>query len=429
MEDFKYVPTVIEINKTDFDYKDDENIIISDNIKLPNMNLGFLHNIYIFKNKYEIPAIQEKLKHNSMLKHITNNFEHSNELSNSVKKIFDMKSNIISRAFYKLWEILYYFPEIINTSVNKINCLSLGEAPCGFVQCLLTFRDAYVLNNKDTYYTISIYDKIVMNTNFKKFCSTLKPSKVFDIKTHPQNDLDKNTTNGDLTKFGTLLYLKNKFKNEKFDIITADGGFEWKNENYQEQEFYLLMLGEIINAITFQKIGGCFILKVFDIYTNITVRFIEILKTMYKKVYLIKPLMSRETNSEKYLICCDFIDNSNKDKLLNLFKKLEIKNEQQYYLHNIYNENINEMLKDLISTFNISLLNKQLVSINNHIEFINSNDYQGLKYQSYIQNQKKAIEFWKKTFLIKNKNEMEKQRIKLNNYIKEITKEIKKISI
>ena len=37
------------------------------------------------------------------------------------------------------------------------------------------------------------------------------------------------------------------------EFITADGGFYWNNENYQEQEAYKLILGEIITALNIQK--------------------------------------------------------------------------------------------------------------------------------------------------------------------------------
>jgi hypothetical protein len=36
-------------------------------------------------------------------------------------------------------------------------------------------------------------------------------------------------------------------------LVTADGGFEWDNENFQEQESYQLVLGEMIAALRSSK--------------------------------------------------------------------------------------------------------------------------------------------------------------------------------
>ena len=63
----------------------------------------------------------------------------------------------------------------------------------------------------------------------------------------------------------------------RFDLITADGGFNWLDENNQEQESYLLVLGEICNALSFQQVKGNFVLKVFDLMTNVSLKFILIL--------------------------------------------------------------------------------------------------------------------------------------------------------
>ena len=71
---------------------------------------------------------------------------------------------------------------------------------------------------------------------------------------------------GDLTNIQSI----NKFErfSKKADFITADGGFEWKNENYQEQEAIRLVLGEIITALKIQKTGGTFIIKLLEVYDN-----------------------------------------------------------------------------------------------------------------------------------------------------------------
>ena len=93
---------------------------------------------------------------------------------------------------------------------------------------------------------------------------------------------------------------------EKFSFITADGGKDVQNKNFQEQEQYSLIFSEILLAITHQEKGGAFVLKLFDTLTTLTVKFIGILSSLYKRVYIHKPFMSRASNSEKYIVCEGF---------------------------------------------------------------------------------------------------------------------------
>lgn len=72
-----------------------------------------------------------------------------------------------------------------------------------------------------------------------------------------------------------------------------------------------LFLGEIITALKVQQLGGKFILKVYDCCFSLTRQLMTLLATFYKKVRMIKPVTSRPGNSEKYMLCEDFIGLSN----------------------------------------------------------------------------------------------------------------------
>jgi hypothetical protein len=62
-------------------------------------------------------------------------------------------------------------------------------------------------------------------------------------------------------------------KNEKQDLITADGGIEVKGEYFNLYELCCqkLFFSEILTAISVQKVGGTFILKIYDALYDITV--------------------------------------------------------------------------------------------------------------------------------------------------------------
>ena len=57
-------------------------------------------------------------------------------------------------------------------------------------------------------------------------------------------------------------------------MVTADGGFPYQDENNQEMEILNLCLGEIICALMILANNGSFILKIYESYTLITIKFI-----------------------------------------------------------------------------------------------------------------------------------------------------------
>jgi len=105
-----YLPVVYKIpnNKIDiFDY--DEKPKFSKNIDYPKFSLGFQHFIHQSKTKMEITKDFEGKK---QIYYIINKFEryvddYESDINNVSKAYFDIepKPNILSRAFYKIWEL------------------------------------------------------------------------------------------------------------------------------------------------------------------------------------------------------------------------------------------------------------------------------------------------------------------------------------
>jgi hypothetical protein len=153
------------------------------------------------------------------------------------------------------------------------------------------------------------------------------------------------------------------------DIITADGGIDVSNDfNKQEKLVSKLLVAEIIYAVTMQKKGGHFILKIFDIFSKLTVDMLYLLSSLYNEVYITKPHTSRLANSEKYIVCKNFLlDDSS--KLYNIFckefSKIDTSEEIQsilpfdhdyYFLNKIEEINVvlgQRQLENIITTLNM----------------------------------------------------------------------------
>ena len=94
--------------------KSDNNVIISNVVNYPLFSLGFHSFLHRTKSAMDIT---KKLETKNEFYYVVNPFEHKindyeKDLDNSTKEFFKMKDNdpkILSRSFYKMWEMLYYF--------------------------------------------------------------------------------------------------------------------------------------------------------------------------------------------------------------------------------------------------------------------------------------------------------------------------------
>jgi 23S rRNA U2552 (ribose-2'-O)-methylase RlmE/FtsJ len=374
----------------------------------PQISNGF--NIFIHKSKDKMSFVDDPKYKNKNFYQVTNPYEHT--ITNSDKGKLDIASyskmyfkidetsklNIVSRAFYKLWEILLLF-DLVPNKTGSLTTAHLAEAPGSFVQALIFFREKYYKSSdyaKDEHYVISIAEEGYGIPTFKKdFRSEYSRVKIYE---QDGGDLTNTKSIDKFTKFS-----------KKADLITADGGFIWIDENYQEQEAYKLILGEIITAFKVQEKGGSFVLKLFEIYTDISIKMISILSSVYDKVYITKPLTSRPSNSERYVVCKGFkgVDSAVIKAMEDLLENINKNESNKMFLADILpNYKINQEMKYTTNVSSIILSNVQHESINKMITYINSGNYYGDQYHQYLEEQQKANDFWCSTFYPLDANDM-----------------------
>lgn len=229
----------------------------------------------------------------------------------------------ISRAYFKMVEIIHHFKNEIITSLNntefitendKILTLHLAEGPGGFIESL---NDFLVKNN---YLNNEMYGITLVKDN--KSIPGWKKTKIFlDIYSNVKILYGKDGT-GDLYEIENILDLRNKLS-KRVSVITGDGGFDFSSDfNQQEKLSFPLIYCQSLTALLCQKEGGIFILKIFDIYNKKTLCLINLLKQNYKTVKIIKPYTSRPGNSEKYLVCIDFLNKISQAEILKLLEDI-----------------------------------------------------------------------------------------------------------
>ncbi|MBA42915.1 MAG: hypothetical protein CMF62_02760 [Magnetococcales bacterium] len=437
-----FSPIVYEFPEMEEDiFKTKLNAKFSNNIDYPNFSLGFHHYIHQSKDKMEITKDFEGKK---KVYYVINKFEHQvdnyeNSIKNKTETFLKLNPSplILSRAFYKLWEMFFMF-DLVPTDKDQFVSAHLAEGPGSFIQATMQYRDTYAtkLSSKDKFYAITLHseEKHVppMAKSFINFYEKEKPQRFFQHKTHSKVKIggSKTKTNGDLTDLRTIKIFGGAMK-EKAHLVTADGGFNWKHENTQEQEAFRLIIGQIVGALNVQEKGGSFVLKLFESFTDTTSKLIYILSHFYKKVYGVKPLMSRKSNSEKYIICKGFKASESRIKIMEKLLDLAHKNDK-LNLISIFDEfMLPKKFKNTLIKMNTDIANRQFQSINEMITFINGQNYYGDEYQSRRKMQIEANEYWNSTFLIDSKN-LPKARLnvkeKRNKLIEENKERVKTIS-
>lgn len=430
-------PLVIKLTSNDFlkiKNKLSSKVRYSNIIAQPEFNLGFHSYIHQTKNKM---SITNKLSTKEKFYYVVNPFESDEELLTKSSKFFNIKKDkpeILSRAFFKMWEMLIVFGL---GEEKDFTYSALAEGPGSFLQAVLYYREKYfeVKNNKFHSITINPEDgkNIDVSKNFLGYYHDRYPNLLNPHKTYKSNKIGKykSRDTGDLTDFKSISnFRKNIKKTKKFsNLVTADGGFAWIDENYQEQEAYPLIIGQILAGLMVQDKGGNLVIKMFETFTTLSVKLVYLLSSLYDEIYFYKPYFSRISNSERYLICKGFKYDQKKDKNLldilftDLEKILKQFDTDKYITDVFENITVPESFKDLIRQFNIMVANKQQEMINLIITYIKENNYFGDKYHKYLDNHKKAINFWIENFLIEKSN-LKSAQNKWNNYLKDIIKKI-----
>jgi hypothetical protein len=362
-------------------------------IDYPKCSIGFHHYIHSLKKDTEILNQFENKKKVYL---VTNKFEidvdnYDNSISKETHKFLNIKDkipNILSLDFYKIWEILYMF-EIIDIDI-PLKMLTLNDIGSS-IQCVLFFREKYAKSNKNDEYHILKTEKI--DDNFFNYYN----------KSHNIN--------------------KSDILSDKMDLIISGVNFNYENINIIEQTYFSNLFNNLMHTIKNQKKNGTTIIKIFETFTNISIKFISMMISLYEKVFIIKPLTSRPSSSERFIIGIGFKYNDKDKDYVNALKKIEeinklLQDNDKMKLSNIFKSyKIENNLKMRLIKLNTMISNNLFIAIGENVNFVNSQNYYGDKYQQYRDEQINANNFWVETFLQKPQDFKEVKKKVVENSI------------
>jgi 23S rRNA U2552 (ribose-2'-O)-methylase RlmE/FtsJ len=377
---------------------------INDNIKIKKIHRD--KNLF-FKKYYKIVSIEkekidalENSENWDKMKKIGNPYELIYTTYNKKRKNDSISSYIpISRSYFKLWEIFHNFDLFKNFNINDNFVFShLAEGPGGFMEASYNYRN--IITNKK-------------NKNDVFYGITLKPTNDYI----PDWNKIKKIFNKNNVKieYGNLYFINDvkkyidNFFNQKANLVTADGGFDYSsNFNGQEINSCQIIYSECIIALNILEKNGCFVCKVFDLFSISMVQILYIISLSFEKVFIYKPETSRPANSEKYLVCMYYKNNlseSVKNNLLNIIEEWHNTNILQEEDTVIFtNINVDNNFIQRLNEYNEKYMDSQLFYLNNTIQLA-QNKIEKEQYYEIIQNQvNNAINWCTKYNIDINKN-------------------------
>lgn len=338
-------------------YKIYENIdcIATTNKPEPIISNSLSH--YLYSMKFKIDNYEYEW---SNFKKYTNPYEYINTVPPGKTKCIS-KYKPLSRSYYKMIEIIYSFDLIKNE--NPIETFHLAEGPGGFIEAVVNIRN----NINDKYTGISLLDDVsdINIPAWKKSVEFLNKHQNVII----ENGVDKT---GNILSIENFEYCVKKY-GSKMNLLTADGGFDFSVDfNKQEISIEKLLFAQIAYAVCLQKKHGCFVLKIFDCFMQHTIDILYILSSFYKTTFICKPQTSRYANSEKYIVCKDFLYSSN-HTFYNTFKEiLQLVIEEKDYIFRFLNISVSNIFINKIEEYNAIFGQQQIETIYNTFMFIDN---------------------------------------------------------
>jgi len=251
---------------------------------------------YLYDIKHRIDAQEEKW---DVYKRFTNPFEYIHTLVPGKRKSV-CKHRPLSRSYFKMIELVRFFNLLQSLREDvPMTSFHLAEGPGGFIEALADMRNG---NGRDRYVGMTIESPGEPGVpGWRKSQHFLQEHRdTVYIETGQ-------TGTGDILSMENLNHCIARYGN-RMDLMTGDGGFDF-SMNFNDQEIHItrLLFAQVVYAICLQKRGGSFILKFFDSFMPQTLDVLAILASFYDRVYMTKPQTSRHANSEKYIVCKDFL--------------------------------------------------------------------------------------------------------------------------
>lgn len=321
---------------------------------------------YLSEIKYRIHS---KGKDWDIYKKYTNPFEYINTIPHIKGKCVS-KYRPLSRSYYKMLEMIDEFTLLPKndtiTTANNMKCFHIAEGPGGFIEAFVNRRQC----REDLYVGMTLLED-KNDTNIPTWSKSME-----FLNTNANVLIEKGVDGtGDILKMDNFDDIVKKHGGS-CHIVTADGGFDFSGDfNNQENVMSKLLIAQVVYALCCQRKDGHFVLKVFDCFMYLTVDILALLSSFYEVVYICKPQTSRYANSEKYIVCKNFLHENNTDFLPIMRCLLDNTIQCDQYVYRILRCSLTKYFTTKVEEYNSKFGQQQLDIIMSTLYLIETKDH------------------------------------------------------
>jgi hypothetical protein len=316
--------------------------------------------------KNKLDNIYTKHKYAGKLMKSFDPFQH--EKYKIAKKI---NAKNVTIAWLKGYELMYTF-NLIPLTNDKFVYFDNASFPGSFI-----LAANHIVNTMSVIKTFNWYASSLLN-NVQSNIPLEDSYKLY--ANYTDNWLMHEHNNGDLSNWKNMLdfqkQLNTKEGNHAVDLYTCDLGMNVSYDyNNQEMIHAHLNLCQILCGLMVVKSGGNMLVKHYTLFEPYTISYISLLPLLFDVVYIVKPMTSKRTNSEVYIVCKNYLYpfTNNQQQIYNLFKqKAQTKdmtplwnNHSNYYKHSLQSIKCIELANRTIFLTQKKSLNNYIYSINN----------------------------------------------------------------
>lgn len=229
------------------------------------------------------------------------------ELRNRV--VNDYKSQITTNAWLKCWEFATSFLDV----KKPIRLFANAELPGAFISALNHFSAVRQIPDFD-WRGSSLFSEEALGDEYGL------------VKNYPYKWLMSTTHRGDVTSVPDLEYLIRTVSTFRPNLYTSDIGMDVSQDYNSQEELHIpLHFGQLIAGLLTLAPGGTIFLKTFTFFHPRSHEMLEFLHSFFENVYVYKPITSRFTNSETYIVGINLLRVPNLDEKLRWFEWLRRK--------------------------------------------------------------------------------------------------------
>jgi len=251
----------------------------------------------------------------------------------------------VSRAYYKLYEILHVFGDSLDPNPKLF--ITLGDAPGGFAQALA------VMYKKIKIISVSLL--IISEDGNNIAYDPRIESDYKQIEIEPMADGD-----GNLLKIKNIRYMIKKY-HKTVSICGCDAALAYESKDKdgpritKETQHFKILMSQLIVSVGTLKIGGLCTIKLYGRFTEPTIQLFYLISQYFDNFYIYKPKSSRASNSEVFVVYTRFRGIS-KSKINELIRNMDtIFKAKNEYVMGLYDPvHIPKLFKDKIVKYNIN---------------------------------------------------------------------------